>query len=213
MQCLLAARPPHVVLLSNRDASLLSKIEEANLHKKKRLTARSEMISLAKTLETERDGHKAVGHALQYGLVPKAIEQASVLENVVMMAERSVHSLSRASGVRLATSLQVRYPSEMPPAVGYMYQECTRGIHLYIKTLVCLLCVCTTAWVSFPRFTSQKFLPCLSSQILTHFQHSPQLSVLSWTGSFGRAPSSILQSSLTLRFFVYFSLWLTPVLH
>ena len=55
--------------------SLLDKIEEANLHKKKRLAARAEMISLAKTLETERDGHKAVSHALQYGLVPKAIEQ------------------------------------------------------------------------------------------------------------------------------------------
>lgn len=55
--------------------SLMDKIEEANLHKKKRLAARSEMISLAKTLEMERDGHKTVGHALQYGLVPKAIEQ------------------------------------------------------------------------------------------------------------------------------------------
>lgn len=53
----------------------MSKIEEANIHKKKRLAARSEMISLAKTLEAERDGHKAVGHALQYGLVPKAIDQ------------------------------------------------------------------------------------------------------------------------------------------
>lgn len=59
--------------------SLMDKIEEANLHKKKRLAARSEMISLAKTLETERDGHKAVSHALQYGLVPKAIEQASIV--------------------------------------------------------------------------------------------------------------------------------------
>lgn len=77
------------------------------MHKKKRLAARSEMISLAKALETERDGHKAMGHALQYGLVPKAIEQATVLERVVMMAERSLHSLSRASGVRLASNLQV----------------------------------------------------------------------------------------------------------
>lgn len=88
--------------------SLLGKIEEANVHKKKRLAARSEMISLAKALETERDGHKAMGHALQYGLMPKAIEQATVLERVVMMAERSLHSLSRAGGVRLATNLQVR---------------------------------------------------------------------------------------------------------
>ena len=55
--------------------SLATTMEEANLHKKKRLAARSEMISLAKTLEAERDGHKAVGHALQYGLVPKAIDQ------------------------------------------------------------------------------------------------------------------------------------------
>lgn len=30
-----------------------------------------------------------------------------MLEHVVMTAERSVHSLSRASGVRLATNLQV----------------------------------------------------------------------------------------------------------
>lgn len=88
-------------------SSLLGKIEEANLHKKKRLAARSEMISLAKALETERDGHKAMGHALQYSLMPKAIDQATVLERVVMMAERSLHSLSRASGVRLASSLQV----------------------------------------------------------------------------------------------------------
>lgn len=56
-------------------SSLMDKIEEANLHKRKRLAARSEMITLAKTLEAERDGHKAVGHALQYALVPKAIEQ------------------------------------------------------------------------------------------------------------------------------------------
>ena len=33
--------------------------------------------------------------------------QATVLERVVMTAERSVHKLSRASGVRLATNLQV----------------------------------------------------------------------------------------------------------
>lgn len=87
--------------------SLLGKIEEANVHKKKRLAARSEMISLAKALETERDGHKAMGHALQYGLMPKAIDQATILERVVMTAEQSLHSLSRASGVRLATNLQV----------------------------------------------------------------------------------------------------------
>ena len=92
------------VLLFN---SLLGKIEEANVHKKKRLAARSEMISLAKALEAERDGHKAMGHALQYGLMPKAIDQATILERVVMMAERSLHSLSRAGGVRLATNLQV----------------------------------------------------------------------------------------------------------
>eukprot|EP00904_Undaria_pinnatifida_P002529 jgi/Undpi1/12277/HiC_scaffold_5.g01953.m1 len=93
------------------EQSLLGKIEEANLHKKKRLAARSEMISLAKALETERDGHKAMGHALQYSLMPKAIDQATVLERVVMMAERSLHSLSRASGVRLASSLQAAQAS------------------------------------------------------------------------------------------------------
>lgn len=55
--------------------SLESKTEEAKLHRKKRLAARSEIISLAKTLEAERDGHEAVGHALQFGLVPRAIDQ------------------------------------------------------------------------------------------------------------------------------------------
>lgn len=34
--------------------------------------------------------------------------QATVLERVVMTAELSVHRLSRAGGVRLATNLQVR---------------------------------------------------------------------------------------------------------
>lgn len=68
-------RPPPEKTKKTPKNSLVSKTEEANLHKKKRLAARSEMISLAKTLEAERDGHKAVGHALQYGLVPKAIDQ------------------------------------------------------------------------------------------------------------------------------------------
>lgn len=67
-------------------SSLDSKIEEAKLHKNKRLAAREEIINLAKARDAERDEHKAVEHALQYGLVPKAIDQVGAEPAVAMPA-------------------------------------------------------------------------------------------------------------------------------
>ncbi|CAM9334300.1 unnamed protein product, partial [Phaeothamnion confervicola] len=57
------------------EESLLDATREAELHKSKRLAARAEMVGMARLLEAERDGHRAVETHLQYTLVPKAIEQ------------------------------------------------------------------------------------------------------------------------------------------
>lgn len=43
------------------------------------------------------------------------LSQATVLERVVMTAERSVHKLSRAGGVRLATNIQVMFRPNRAP--------------------------------------------------------------------------------------------------
>jgi hypothetical protein len=45
-------------------------------HKAKRLAARSEVLSMARALDAERDGLKAVDAALQYTLVPKVPSSA-----------------------------------------------------------------------------------------------------------------------------------------
>ena len=69
-----------------RENSLDSKIEEAKLHRNKRLAAREEIISLAKARDAERDEHKAVEHALQYGLVPKAIDQVGRILSCLVLS-------------------------------------------------------------------------------------------------------------------------------
>lgn len=50
---------------------------------------------------------RADGRSFHSCACGRCLLQATVLERVVMTAERSVHKLSRASGVRLATNLQV----------------------------------------------------------------------------------------------------------
>jgi hypothetical protein len=76
---------------------------ELESHKSKRLTARNEMIGMAKTLEcTQKDGDE-IKNMLQYSLTPTVFEQITALEILLMNVELSCTRLSSKRSVRLHT--------------------------------------------------------------------------------------------------------------
>uniref|UniRef100_A0A7S3JMT7 Uncharacterized protein n=1 Tax=Aureoumbra lagunensis TaxID=44058 RepID=A0A7S3JMT7_9STRA len=76
-------------------ASMKTAIDELDTHKSKRLTAKSEMVALARVLEAERDRMNNADKRLRDHFVPRAIDHATALRDLVTRVE-DIHGRARA---------------------------------------------------------------------------------------------------------------------